>query len=400
MKPSMEAATAAAAASAAATAYNAYKAGKEIYKDGKDAVGKLSEVMSVIDDLKDRSVTALTAYAKKTLISSRVYVEDELANEDITPKIMKMLNSMYSGFIMCVAGLNSVSKDCVVANQMRAAIGTEAFMSFKDIAEKFGDPTPALEDNNQKNDDKNGDGEGDKNKNAQPGKVDFSSQEKDLKAESARLFCGHLLELKIPTGDGTTVPLYFYVQLLPQVIPNLVMQEFMRGNASPDRALRWAMYKAGEISFWKDFVFECDRVAKRKKALKVDKDGFLREMEDRRSAALKKKIWQMKDKAMRRRNLCNSIILCTKRSIDTVCKDVGINLKSYSQRDEFLNDMMAMMLCVVDTNYGTVDLYMNGIEGRGEYTSKMIEGATKSKDALDVKDIISLVSAGSMPTRF
>ena len=397
MKPSMEAATAAAAASAAATAYNAYKAGKDIYNTGKDAIGKLSEVMSVIDDLKDRSVTALTAYAKKTLISSRVYVEDELANEDLTPKLMKMLNSMYSGFIMCVAGLNSVSKDCTIANQMRAAIGTEAFMSFKDLAEKFGDPSPALEDNNQKPEEKNGDGE---NKDNKSQKIDFSSQEKDLKAESARLFCGHLLELKIPDGNGGTVPLYFYVQLLPQVIPGLVMQEFMRGNASPDRSLRWAMYKAGEISFWKDFVFECDRVAKRKKALKVDKDGFLREMEDRRSAALKKKIVQMKDKAQRRRNLCNSIIICTKRSLDNVCKDVGINMKSYSQRDEFLNDMMAMMLCVVDTNYGTVDLYMNGIEGRGEYTAKMIEGATKSKDGIDVKDIITLVSAGSMPARF
>lgn len=396
----MEAATAASVASAAATAYNAYKTGKEIYNTGKEAIGKLSEVMSVINDLKDRSVTALTAYAKRTLISSRVYVEDELANEDLTPKLMKMLNSMYSGFIMCAAGLSSVGSNYKVVAPMVAAIGTENFLALKDLASKFGDPVPSLEDNNQQSapadNGKKEEGKSDEKKE----KKDFSGQEKELKADSARLFCGHLLEMKIPTGTGETVPLYFYVQLLPQVIPGLVMQEFMRGNATPDRALRWAMYKAGEISFWKDFVFECDRVAKRKKALKVDKDGFLREMEDRRSAALKKKIYQMKGEANRRRNLCNSIIICTKRSLDNVCKDVGINMKSYTQRDELLNDMMAMMLCVVDTNYGTVDLYMNGIEGRGEYTAKMIEGATKSKDALDVKDIISLVSAGSMPTRF
>ena len=32
-------------------------------------------------------------------------------------------------------------------------------------------------------------------------------------------------------------------------------------------ASRWAKFKAGEISFWKDFIFEADRVAEKKKAL-------------------------------------------------------------------------------------------------------------------------------------
>ena len=121
-------------------------------------------------------------------------------------------------------------------------------------------------------------------------------------------------------------------------------------------------------------------------------------MEDKRSAALKKKVAQMKDKATRRRNLCNSIIICTKRSLDNVCKDLGINMKSYAQRDELMNDLMAIMLCVVDPNYGTVDLYMNGIEARGEYNAKMIDAASKSgKDQLDVKEMLTLISAGSMP---
>ena len=65
-----------------------------------------------------------------------------------------------------------------------------------------------------------------------------------------------------------------------------------------------------------------------------------------------------------------------------------------------MQDIFAVMLCVVDTNYGTVDLYMNGIEGRGEYNTKMIEAATKNKDAFDVKELLTLISAGSMPQRF
>ena len=176
----------------------------------------------------------------------------------------------------------------------------------------------------------------------------------------------------------------------------------MRANVSPSLKLRWAMWKAGEIKFFKDFIFEADRVAKRRKALKVDKDGFLREMEDHRAKMLKEKVANMKNKEAdaRRRNLCNSIVLVTKRTMDVVCRDIGLNLKSFTQRQELMQDIFAVMLCVVDTNYGTVDLYMNGIEGRGEYNTKMIEAATKNKDAFDVKELLTLISAGSMPQRF
>lgn len=374
------AATAATVASAAATAYSTYEKIKKGADAANKAIGTVSEVVSAINDLKDRATTSLTAYAKQTLITSRVYVEDELATEDITPKLMKLLNQMYSGFILCAVGVSQIVCGGKIVKNMAAAISTENFKSIKDLTDAFGDPEPATEGQDQ-------------------GGTSISPElEKKMQAESARLFCGHVMEFDVPTEEGKIVPLYFYVQLLPQVIPGVVMTEFLRANASPSLKLRWAMWKAGEIKFWKDFVFECDRVAKRKKALKVDKDGILREMEDKRSAALKKKVAQMKDKATRRRNLCNSIIICTKRSLDNVCKDLGINMKSYAQRDELMNDLMAIMLCVVDPNYGTVDLYMNGIEARGEYNAKMIDAASKSgKDQLDVKEMLTLISAGSMP---
>ena len=92
------------------------------------------------------------------------------------------------------------------------------------------------------------------------------------------------------------------------------------------------------------------------------------------------------------------MVICTKRTIDEICKDLGINMRNFSQRQAMMNDSMIIMLCVVDTNYGTVDLYMNGIECRGEYTAKMVEAATKGdKEAFDVKELLALMNAGSMP---
>ena len=380
-------------ATAAAVTYQTIKTGKEV-------CGTVKELMDKLEDFKDRSVVSLTEYTKRTLITSRVYVEDQIASEDITPKLLKMLNQMYSGFVLTAIGLNNLIVNGRNIRQMTAPIATEAYHAFADLVkEKFGDP--AMEGSQQDVNDPNKKEEDKKEDKDEKGK--YSVDAKKLELQGNALFTGNLLEAKIPGADGkTTLPLYFYVQLLPTVIPQPTMEEFMRANVSPSLKLRWAMWKAGEIKFFKDFIFEADRVAKRRKALKVDKDGFLREMEDHRAKMLKEKVANMKNKEAdaRRRNLCNSIVLVTKRTMDVVCRDIGLNLKSFTQRQELMQDIFAVMLCVVDTNYGTVDLYMNGIEGRGEYNTKMIEAATKNKDAFDVKELLTLISAGSMPQRF
>lgn len=382
-------------------------------KAGKEVCGSIKELMDKLDDFRDQNIISLTEYTKRTLITSRVYIEDQLSSEDITPKLLGMLNTMYSGFVLTALGLNNLVVGGRNVRQMTAPIATEAFHnSFADFV-KLGFGDAALEDNSQKDkDEKNKDKDFSQLSKEKQNEINDSAignasvNQKKLEEDSKALFTGRLLEAKIPVkvenGKVETFPLYFYVQLLPQVIPGPTMAEFLRASVSPPTKLRWAMWKAGEISFWKDFVFECDRVAKRKKALKVDKDGFLREMEDRRAQLLKQKMANYKNREpeARRRNICNSIVITTKRTIDTVCRDNGINLKSFSQRQELMQDTFAIMLVVVDTNYGTIDLYMNGIEGRGEYTAKMIDAASKKKDALDIKELLTLMSAGSMPTRF
>ena len=254
---------------AASTAMTAYKTGKEI-------CGSVKELMDKLDDFRDQNVISLTAYTKRTLITSRVYVEDQLASEDITPKLLGMLNTMYSGFVLTALGLNNLVIGGRNVRQMTAPIATEAFHnSFADLVKTGFAGEIALEDNSNQDGEKKDKKTWDKMNQAEKKEAndkavgDLSVNQKKLEDDSKALFTGRLLEAKIPTkmenGKIETFPLYFYVQLLPTVIPGATMAEFLRANVSPPTKLRWAMWKAGEISFWKDFVFECDRVAKRKK---------------------------------------------------------------------------------------------------------------------------------------
>ncbi len=374
-----------------ATAATVYGASKTAVDATKAAVGSISDLMTVLDTLKDRNISALSAYTKRTLITSRVYVEDQLAQEDITPKLLKMLNSMYTGFVFCALGMNNMIASGKTVREMTNPVATEAFVSFLDkIKNDFGDlpVTVATEANAPKTDPKD-------KKNDSPLQM---LNEKEMKEAAVALFTGRLLEIKIPDGTGAAVPIYFYVQLLPNIIPSVLMEQFVTVNTDPSKSLRLAMWKAGEISFWKDFIMESDRVAKRAKALKADKEGILREMEDHRQSSFMKKLKGLFQKGNGgRHNDANTIIICTQRTMDKACRDIGINIKNYTQRQNMMNNTMSVMICVVDTDYGTVNLYMNGIEGRGEYSAKMIDSCAKTKDGFDVKDILTLISAGSMP---
>lgn len=369
-----------------ATAATVYGASKTAVDATKAAVGTISDLMTVLNTLKDRNISALSAYTKRTLITSRVYVEDQLAQEDITPKLLKMLNSMYTGFVFCALGMNNMVMSGKTVREMTNPVATEAFVSFLDkIKNDFGDLpiTVATEGNDEKE---------------KPSTKYVTLSDKEVKEASNALFTGRLLQINIPDGNGAAVPIYFYVQLLPNIIPSVLMEQFVTVNTDPSKSLRLAMWKAGEISFWKDFIMESDRVAKRAKALKADKDGILREMEDHRQSSFMKKLKGLFQKGGNgRHNDANTIIICSQRTMDKACRDIGVNIKNYTQRQNMMNNTMSVMICVVDTDYGTVNLYMNGIEGRGEYSTKMIESCAKTKDGFDVKDILTLISAGSMP---
>ena len=205
--------------------------------------------------------------------------------------------------------------------------------------------------------------------------------------------------MKIADGKGGSVPLYFYVQLAPFTTPTNVLEEFISKNFPPSMSSRWAKFKAGEISFWKDFIFESDLVAKRAKALKADKEGILREMEDRKKTQITKAAAAMVPIAKRNHNSASSIIVISRRTIDRIMKDEGLDYRRYDTRQKIMSGCMAMMLVVFDPNYETVDIYFNGLQNPGKYSVEQIKESVGkgSKDTVDMKTLMTMFTAGQAP---
>lgn len=347
----------------------------------KEAVSTVTDLMSVVEEAKDRNISSLSEYTKQTLISSRVYIEDIISGEPTVVNILKLCNQIYAGMVFCALGLNNIISGGHTVRQMLSAVATESvYKSAKDLISGFGDAEPS----NESSDDK------------EKSKVGI----KDVKMETdaSKLFTGRLLEAKLGTGNEAAT-LYFFVQMLPKILPGLVLDQFIGNHIEPSRALRWAQWKAGEISFWKDFVFECDRVAKRRKALKLDKDGILREVEDTRDQGFFKKIWNWikPNTVMTNHNAANSMIVISKARMDRICRDNAIKLENFQQRQKLMSTLMTLLLVVYDPRYETIDLFMNGIQNYGQYNSKMVEAATKKDDGVDLKQLMTLIAAGSAP---
>ena len=101
-----------------------------------ETVGDLKEVCDFLREMKDRSVTSLTEYTKKTLISSRAYIEDSISREEGMLAIMKFVNHLLGGFVFTAIGLGNVVAGGRTVRDMAQMISTEDFHSFLDVIKR------------------------------------------------------------------------------------------------------------------------------------------------------------------------------------------------------------------------------------------------------------------------
>lgn len=353
---------------------------------GIESIGKL---IATLNDLKDREINSLTKFNNKYLISSRVYIEDTIAEDPVIPALVKMANQMFASQVLVALSLDNLVVGGKTAKQMISAVSTEQFETIVDLAEDlFGKD------------------------NVQIASVEESKQSEELKekirqlnvaakgdadkVDASHLFTGRMMELKI--GDKSNpATLYFFVQLFPYILPKVVVEAFIGNNTIPSKELRKAQLHAGEISFFKDYLFCRDLVNKRRKALKADKNGILREIEDFRMQSAKKSMANFKPGAIVNRNAASTITIVRKSTIEKLCTELGINLSNYEHRQRIFDNTFGLMMYVYDPDYDIIDLYMNGVQARGEYKSAMVQSAAKKDDLMDIKQLLTIMAAGNAP---
>jgi hypothetical protein len=169
------------------------------------------------------------------------------------------------------------------------------------------------------------------------------------------------------------------------------MEQFITLNIDKDIYKRWLQWKAGEIKFFKDFIFEVDMLNKRKEALKRDTTGDLLAMLEKTKTAISERWMKLLFIKPNKQNIANTINIFDKYTFNKITNNSGYNFKRYSDRQKYFSRSYAMSVIVVDQDHNMVDMYWNGLENRGEYTFNQLQSASK-KDTLNLMAAMSQMS--------
>ena len=366
------------------------------------------------------SPTSLTEFAKQSMINSRVYIEKNLATDEILTPLMQNIMSLYCGLVFTAVNLNqnicgsktvrdisstvssaeafdarqksntfdsamSLMKDYFVGSNKDNLLN-RPYASMKRNSDNDANRTQIISDNRQID-----------NRNYST-KIDSKpSSVIDPEPKSVSLPSGRILNIPMLTDGKSSFNLQLLIQLFPFFIETDVAQEFINLNFTPSFWRRFTQFQAGEISFFKDFIFSCDLREKRMKALIKDKTGGLADMINKQKNAVASH-WMnfLRKPGTEKINIASTILILNKNSVDKALHKNGIDLKSSSNRKKFFENSYCMMLVVVDQMYNEVDIYYNGIEAVSTFKYEQIKRESK-KDSTDLVSIMKSYAQGLAP---
>ena len=367
------------------------------------------------------SPASLTEFAKQSMINSRVYIEKNLATDEILTPLMQNIMSLYCGLVFTAVNLNqnicgsktvrdisstvssaeafdarqksntfdsamSLMKDYFVGSNKDNLLN-RPYASMKRNSDNDANRTQIISDNRQDN----------RNYSTST-KIDLKTNSViDPEPKSVSLPSGRILNIPMLTDGKSTFNLQLLIQLFPFFIETDVAQEFINLNFTPSFWRRFTQFQAGEISFFKDFIFSCDLREKRMKALIKDKTGGLADMINKQKNAVASH-WMnfLRKPGTEKINIASTILILNKNSVDKALNKNGIDLKSSSNRKKFFESSYCMMLVVVDQMYNEVDIYYNGIEAVSTFKYEQIKRESK-KDSTDLVSIMKSYAQGLAP---
>lgn len=354
-------------------------------------------LVNAIQNIEDSTSMSLFQYTRRSIVNSRVYIDNTLANEEILTPVMQNIMNLYIGLIMTAMNMNQYVQGTkkvrdsmsVVATEDWSPVDTGALMRSYFLRGNNSDGVlDTLNPFRDKSDDEK----------ESAGYSDAKTNNKDMAAGmDVPLPSGRIIQIEFNNGDrGTTFTVNILLNLQPNFVPNDVIKQFVAINFKPSLHQRWIQASAGEIKFISDFLLGNDLRKQRFKALKRDKTGSLQQMIDRKENSLSNFWLKLAQVTPERQNIANTILIYEKRTFDRACSDSGVNFKTYSSRQKFFNATMSMMVVIIDTMYNKVTMYYHGITDPSVFTFEQLKKNAKT-EATDILAMMKNYAQGMAP---
>lgn len=376
---------------------------------GEMSFGSLIDAVSQIEDQTSMS---LTQFTRRSTINSRVFIEKQLAGEEILAPVMLNIMNLYTGLILTAVNMNRYITGSRKVRDAMSIVATEGFDAMPqysgDLLNKFllGNQDTFHMPKSTKMEIVRSDGtsfeDGEYGEATTYG-AGSGSKVLDTEPKNANLPSGRVIEVNFgangtkagdaPSGNFT---INLFLQLLPTFIPTDVAEQFIALNFSPSIKQRWMQVSAGEISFINDLILGQDMRKRRRKALKNDKSGALKDMIERQENALSNSWLKLLMIRPERQNIANTILIFEKRTFDKACSRSGLKFSDYNQRQKFFNKTFAMMCCTIDPMYNKIETFYHGLNAVSQFTFDQCKRNART-DNVDLQAVMKAYSQGMAP---
>lgn len=368
----------------------------------------VGQVVGTADRLS-KTGSAITSFSGQTTILSRVFIDESVITEPILPNLMRSIHEWYAAQIISALHLSQMvdshrtvqdvlsvvqsghnqRERGVLGNITTRSMGMESF-----ISNYSGNNQMGLEASNSLA--------------VVPQKKEATSpSDKDMSIRSVSTSdnrigpMGELYEVKLsnPNKEGSSLVIPIFIQMQPSIVPAPAAPRFVDMNVSPSLWQRWTQMRSGELTFWKDFILQRDRIRRNKTVLK---DPQLAEAFTTFLKTVAKKDKYALDDASDRlgarqsSNLANSVIIFSEDTIAQAKADSGIDLHNERDRDRYFKDTYTMILVIVDPLHQRITIYFNGLDGEINSSYNEFKPKDSKFDPQDFMTILQAFSTGNI----
>jgi hypothetical protein len=369
---------------------------------------KAGNVLSIIDYIissaDERTSVSLINYVKSSQIASTLFIEDRIAHEEILKDLIINIYNIYTGFIMTAVQLNTAISNSKTVKDAFALVATENYSSndFNSLDNQLEILNPLFISEKINSDEISNEAQKMDNvilpsDNEDTNKIKSSSVKLDTTKDKEKIYIpsGRTLQISFTTHLGKTINLIMNLILHPVFVPSTIFANFVKFQYPNGLKERWMQWRAGEISFFKDFIFELDVRKEQRLARKQDKTNLLSKMFAERNY---NNIQQMKKitTGNNRQNIANTILIVDHDNFTQACKRSHIKFEDPSVRSRFFSTSMSLMLASVDPSLNQIHMYYNGLDKSGIYSFNQMKQNAKSEKT-DIMDIMKAFSQGIAP---
>lgn len=208
------------------------------------------------------------------------------------------------------------------------------------------------------------------------------------------LAVGNVIDVTI-SEDGKEAVIPVTIRLRVAGMPSDVLTQTLAvGGKDATFRSRWRAWRAGEISFWADFVLAMDRVDAHRAAMMKDETGYYKTVYARAARNSAAEVLAQGPSLA----TASSIIVMDSKTAADLERRISGELKNFKTRQGIFGHTYSMLMAVVDPDWESITIYTRGIEMPTTLTKNDIKSAGKS-DSKELMDILKSYQMGRAPGR-